>query len=164
MDDVPPVDGIAQGEGLRAASPMTLALAAARAAGEQGEVPVGAVITALDGRILATAHNRMGRDRDATAHAELLCMRQAAQLSASGRLENCDLWVTLEPCTMCAAAASLFRIRRICFGAYDPKGGGVDHGPRVFQTMPNAFRPEIVGGVQERESRKLLQTFFQNLR
>ncbi len=143
---------------------MALALAAAREAGACGEVPVGAVIMDVHGSVLQVSGNRMCRDRDASAHAELLAMRAAAPRFSAGRLETCDLWVTLEPCTMCAAAAALFRIRRIYFGAYDPKGGGVDHGPRVFETMPHAFRPEIIGGIQELESRALLQTFFRELR
>ena len=146
------------------AAPMDLALAAAREAARLGEVPVGAVVTGGSGTVLAVSANRMRADRDASAHAELLAMRMAAKAAPHGRLENCDLWVTLEPCPMCAAAAGLFRIRRICFGAYDPKGGGIDHGPRIFQTMPHVFRPEIIGGVQESESQRLLKAFFRERR
>lgn len=147
---------------------MGLALAAARQAGRDGEVPVGAVVTDQTGRVLAVAGNRMIADGDASAHAELLAMRMAAKRletnAGRGRLADCDLWVTLEPCAMCAAAAGLFRVRRLIFGAYDPKGGGVEHGARVFATSPNAHQPEVMGGLQETESASLLQDFFQRLR
>jgi len=168
--EVPPLDALAQGalaQGTRipaGRAPMDLALDAAREAARLGEVPVGAVVTDAAGLVLSVAGNRMCASRDAAAHAELTAMRKAAQLTRHGRLENCTLWVTLEPCPMCAAGAGLYRMRRICFGAYDPKGGGIDHGPRVFQTMPHGFRPEIIGGIQERESTTLLQTFFRMLR
>jgi tRNA(Arg) A34 adenosine deaminase TadA len=97
---------------------------------------------------------------DAAAHAELLALRAAAAARGSPRLDGCDLWVTLEPCPMCATAAALFRIRRILFGAYDTKGGGIEHGPRIFATAANLHRPEIVGGLRETDSASLLREFF----
>ncbi len=143
---------------------MDRALAEARAAAARGEVPVGAVVLAPDGTVLAAAGNRTEGDCDAAAHAELLALRDAASRLGAPRLPGCDLVVTLEPCPMCAAAAGLFRIRRLVFGAYDPKGGGVEHGPRVFATAPFLHRPEIVGGVREREAAALLRDFFAGLR
>lgn len=141
-------------------SPMRLALDQARAAAARGEVPVGAVVTAPDGTVLAAAGNRVEQDNDPTAHAELLALRHAAARLGSPRLAGCDLHVTLEPCPLCAQATSLFRIRRLVFGAYDPKGGGVEHGPRVLQAASCLHRPEIIGGVREGECAKLLQDFF----
>ena len=147
---------------------MGLALDAARDAAARGEVPVGAVVTAPSGGVVAVAGNRMVTDRDPSAHAEMLAMRMAAkQILGDGqgaRLSGHDLWVTLEPCAMCAAAAGLFRIRRIIFGAYDPKGGGIEHGSRIFATSPHLAAPEIVGGVREEESAGLLRDFFAGLR
>ena len=140
--------------------PMTAALEEARAAALRGEVPVGAVVLAPDGTVLARAGNRTEADHDASAHAELLAMRAAAQRLGTPRLVGCDLVVTLEPCPMCAAAIGLFRIRRLVFGAYDPKGGGVEHGPRVFETAGAVHRPEVIGGVREREAGALLRAFF----
>lgn len=140
--------------------PMDLALQAAREAAARGEVPVGAVVTDAAGNILAIAGNRTESDYDAAAHAEILAMRAAAAGRLSPRLDQCDLWVTLEPCPMCATAASLFRIRRILFGAYDPKGGGIEHGPRMFATVHNLHKPEVVGGLRESESVSLLRDFF----
>jgi len=139
---------------------MDLALAEARAAAARGEVPVGAVVLGPDGTLLAQAGNRTEADSDASAHAELLALRAAAQALGSPRLVGCDLYVTLEPCPMCAAAASLFRVRRVIFGAYDPKGGGVEHGPRIFEAASCLHRPEVVGGVREREAAALLRGFF----
>jgi tRNA(Arg) A34 adenosine deaminase TadA len=139
---------------------MALALRAARDAGIRGEVPVGAVVTGAAGEILAIASNRTEADCDASAHAEMLALRAAAAARGSPRLESCDLWVTLEPCPMCATAAALFRVRRVLFGAYDPKGGGVEHGPRIFATTENLQRPEVVGGLRESESAALLKQFF----
>ena len=144
--------------------PMSLALHHARAAAAQGEVPVGAVVTDADGRILAAASNRTEQDHDASAHAELLALRAAAAGRGSPRLPDCDLYVTLEPCPMCAHAISLFRIRRLVFGAYDPKGGGVDHGARVFQAPSCHHRPDVVGGVRETEAAGLLRGFFRDRR
>jgi tRNA(adenine34) deaminase len=139
-------------------APMDLAIAEARAAASRGEVPVGAVVCAGDGRILASAGNRTEAGRDASAHAELLALRAAAAARGQPRLPDCDLFVTLEPCPMCAHGISLFRIRRLIFGAYDPKGGGVDHGARVFQASSCHHRPDVVGGVREAESADLLLT------
>ena len=132
----------------------------ARAAASRGEVPVGAVVLGPDGALLARAGNRVEADRDASAHAEILALRAAATVLGSPRLVGCDLFVTLEPCPMCAQAASFFRIRRLVFGAYDPKGGGVEHGARVFDAASCHHRPEIVGGVRETEAAGLLREFF----
>jgi tRNA(adenine34) deaminase len=139
---------------------MDQALAQARAAAARQEVPVGAVVLGPDGTILATAGNRTEADSDPTAHAEILALRAAAALLDSPRLPDCDLVVTLEPCPMCAHAISLFRIRRLIFGAYDPKGGGVEHGARVLDASSCHHRPDIVGGVRETESAALLRDFF----
>jgi tRNA(adenine34) deaminase len=140
--------------------PMALALAEAEAAGARGEVPVGAVVLGPDGAVLARAGNATEAQADASAHAELLALRAAAAARGEPRLPDCDLVVTLEPCPMCAQAISLFRIRRLVFGAYDPKGGGVEHGARVFDAPSCHHRPEVVGGVREREAQTLLRTFF----
>jgi tRNA(adenine34) deaminase len=148
----------------RSEDPMHLALDLARLAAQQNEVPVGAVVQAADGTILATAANRSEQDNDASAHAEILALRAAAAIRHSPRLPDCDLFVTLEPCPMCAQAISLFRIRRLIFGAYDPKGGGVDHGARIFQASSCHHRPEIIGGVREAEAASLLRDFFQQRR
>jgi tRNA(adenine34) deaminase len=147
-----------------AAEAMQQALDEARAAATRGEVPVGAVVVGPGGAVLARAGNRTEQRNDPTAHAEILALRAAAALRASPRLPDCDLVVTLEPCPMCAHAISLFRIRRLIFGAYDPKGGGVDHGARVFDASSCHHRPEVVGGVQETASRTLLHDFFQGKR
>ncbi len=141
---------------------MERALREARRA--EGEVPVGAVVLGPDGAVLAAAGNRVERDHDASAHAELLAMRAAARRLGSPRLLGCMLVVTLEPCPMCAAAAVHFRIGRVVFGAYDPKGGGVDHGPRVFDQPGCLHRPEVIGGVREQECGALLRAFFQERR
>jgi cytosine deaminase len=127
-------------------------------------VPVGAVVLAPDGTVLAQAGNRVEAEHDASAHAELLALRLAAARLGTPRLVGCDLVVTLEPCPMCAAACSHFRIRRLVFGAYDPKGGGVDHGARVFAQPSCLHRPEVVGGVRETEAGELLRGFFSKLR
>lgn len=140
---------------------MAAALACARAADTAGEVPVGAVIVdAADGRILAAAGNRTEADHDPTAHAELLAIRSAARVKGSPRLAGCDLYVTLEPCPMCAQAIAFARIRRLYFGAWDAKGGGVDHGPRIFAQPTCHHRPEIYGGFREQEAAALLSRFF----
>lgn len=141
-------------------SPMEIALAEARAAAARGEVPVGAAVVAADGSVLARAGNRVEERHDASAHAELLALRDAAAARKASRLPDCDLFVTLEPCPMCAQAISLFRIRRVVFGAYDPKGGGVEHGARVFDAASCHHRPEIVGGLRETEAAALLRAFF----
>lgn len=139
---------------------MSRALAAARRAARAGEVPVGAVLVGPDGRVLAVSGNRVERDRDPTAHAEMVVLRRAARRLGTPRLFGCDLWVTLEPCAMCAAALALARIRRLYFGAWDPKGGGVDHGPRIFDQPTVHHRPEVYGGIRERECAALLRAFF----
>ena len=139
---------------------MEIALAEARLAGARGEVPVGAVVLGPDGAVLAQEGNRTEALCDAAGHAELLALRAAAQRRGAPRLPDCDLVVTLEPCTMCAAAIGLFRIRRLVFGAYDPKGGGVEHGARVFEAASCHHRPEVLGGVQETEAADLLRAFF----
>lgn len=137
---------------------------AAREAAERGEVPVGAVVLDGAGALLAVAANEVEATNDPSAHAEILAMRRAARLRRTTRLEDCTLVVTLEPCPMCAAAAVHFRLRRIIFGAYDPKGGGIDHGPRVIDHPGCLRRPEVIGGVRERENSLILKDFFQNLR
>ena len=140
---------------------MRLALQEAAAAAERGEVPVGAVVVEGEtGRVLARAGNRMEELGDPVAHAEMLAIRAAAATIGVPRLLACDLYVTLEPCTMCAAAISLARIRRLYFGAYDPKGGGVEHGARVFGMPTCHHRPEVYGGIEERAAGALLRRFF----
>ena len=136
-----------------------IALDEARAARDAGEVPVGCVIV-RDGAVLARTSNRTLRDRDPTAHAELLAIRAAAATLRSGRLTGCDLYVTLEPCTMCAAAMSLARIRRLYYGAADPKGGAVDNGVRFFANPTCHHRPEVYGGIGETHASELLRGFF----
>jgi tRNA(Arg) A34 adenosine deaminase TadA len=143
---------------------MSLALAEAHAAAARGEVPVGAVVTGPDGSVLARAGNEVEARHDASAHAELLALRAAATVRGDAHLTDCDLFVTLEPCPMCAQAASLFRVRRLIFGAYDPKSGGVEHGARVFDAPSCHHRPEIIGGVREIEAAALLRAFFAGLR
>jgi tRNA(adenine34) deaminase len=138
---------------------MDMALEEARAAAAAGEVPVGCVIV-RDGTVIARAGNRTLRDRDPTAHAELLAIRQAAAAIGSERLVECDLHVTLEPCTMCAGAMSFARIRRLYFGAADPKGGAVESGVRFFSAPTCHHKPEIYGGIGERDAGKLLTDFF----
>jgi tRNA(Arg) A34 adenosine deaminase TadA len=139
---------------------MEIALQEAAAAAARGEVPVGAVVVDDGGRVLACAGNRVEELSDATAHAELLALRAAAAARGEPRLPDCTLVVTLEPCPLCAAAASLFRVRRLVFGAYDTKGGGVEHGPRLFTAPGCLHRPEVVGGVRENEAAELLRRFF----
>ena len=141
-------------------SPMRLALAEAEAAGARGEVPVGAVLVDPDGHVLAATGNRVEADHDPTAHAEMLVLRAGIARLGAKYLEGCDLYVTLEPCAMCAAAIGLARLRRLYFGAYDPKGGAVEHGPRLFEQPTTHHRPEIYGGIAEREAATLLQDFF----
>lgn len=142
---------------------MEMALDEARAAADRGEVPVGAVVV-LDGRVLARAGNRVEELGDATAHAEMLALRAAFVALGNKRLDGCDLYVTLEPCPMCAAALSHARIRRVYFGAYDPKGGGVEHGPRIYGHATCHHRPEVYGGIREKESGELLVNFFKERR
>ena len=140
------------------------ALDEAAAAGARGEIPVGAVVVGPDGVVLARAGNRTEADNDPTAHAEILALRAVAELRGSPRLPDCDLIVTLEPCPMCAHAISLFRVRRLIFGAYDPKGGGVEHGARIFEASSCRHRPEVVGGVRETDAARLLRDFFREKR
>jgi tRNA(adenine34) deaminase len=138
---------------------MAIAMDEARAAGARGEVPVGAVVV-LDGEVLAQAGNRTLADKDPTAHAELLAVRAAAKKLGSERLTGCDLYVTLEPCTMCAAAISFARIRRLYYGAPDPKGGAVDSGVRFFAAPTCHHRPEVYPSVGESNAAALLRDFF----
>ncbi len=139
---------------------MLAAVAEAEAAAGRGEVPVGAVVLGPDGAELARAGNAVERWRDASAHAELLAMRLAAGRIGSPRLLGCTLVATLEPCPMCAGAAVHFRVARVVFGAYDPKGGGVEHGPRLFAQPRCLHRPEVVGGVNEAACGEVLRRFF----
>jgi len=139
---------------------MRIALEEARAAGQRGEVPVGCAIMRGD-EVIARAGNRTLADKDPTAHAEMLAIRAAAAKLGSERMTDCDLYVTLEPCAMCAAAMSFARIRRLYFGAADPKGGAVEHGPRFFTQPTCHHRPEVYGGISESEAAALLREFFQ---
>jgi len=141
-------------------TPMARALAEAEAAAARGEVPVGAVLVDAEGRVLAAAGNRVEAHRDPTAHAELLALRAGAARRGAKYLDGCDLYVTLEPCAMCAAAIAFARLRRLYFGAYDPKGGAVEHGPRLFQQPTTHHRPEIYGGIEEGRAAELLRAFF----
>ena len=142
---------------------MRLALAEAEAAAAAGEVPVGAVVT-RGSEILATARNRMRDGCDPTAHAEMVALRAAAVRLGSARLDQCDLWVTLEPCAMCAAAIALARIARLYFAAPDPKGGAVLHGPRLFNQPTCHHAPEVYGGIGEAAAAALLRDFFRERR
>lgn len=143
---------------------MALALEQAKAAAERGEVPVGAALVEESGAVVAAFGNQVEQDRDPTAHAEMLALRAGAARLGLKRLSSCDLYVTLEPCPMCAAAISLARIRRLYFAAYDPKGGGVEHGPRIFEQPTCHHRPEIYGGIGERRAAALLREFFRTRR
>ena len=144
--------------------PMDRALHLARAAAASGEVPVAALVLAPDGAVLAEAANRVEATNDASAHAELLALRAAAARLGTPRLPGCTLVVTLEPCPMCAAALVHFRIAHLVFGAYNPKGGGVEHGPRILAHPACLHRPGIVGGIQEQACGDLLRAFFTTLR
>ncbi len=142
---------------------MEAALALARQAAQAGEVPVGAIIV-RDGKVIGQGFNRPLTGLDPTAHAEIIAMREAAQNIGSDRLTGCDLWVTLEPCAMCAGAIAHARIARLYYAASDPKGGAVEHGPRLFEQDTIHHRPEIYAGICEREARDLLRGFFQERR
>ncbi len=142
---------------------MEAALAQARLAFEKDEVPVGAVIVE-DGKIISSAHNCNLTKKDPTAHAEILTLRKAAEIKGSSRLDNCDLYVTLEPCAMCAAAISLARIRRIYYAASDKKFGAVENGARIFASSSCHHKPEVYSGISEEESKKLMQDFFRSKR
>ena len=140
---------------------MDLALAEAAAAGARGEVPVGALLVdGATGQVLARSGNRVEELKDPTAHAELLAIRAASTSAGLKRLEGADLYVTLEPCAMCGAAISFARLRRLYFGACDPKGGAVEHGPRFFAQATCHHRPEVYGGIGERRAGELLRVFF----
>lgn len=141
---------------------MQIAFEQAAAAAQRGEVPVGAALV-RDGVVLAADGNRVEELRDPSAHAEMLVIRAAAQ-AGNGRLEGCDLYVTLEPCPMCAAVISLAKLRRVYFGAYDPKSGGVEHGPKVFDHSTCHHRPEVYGGMDENRAAELLRAFFRERR
>ena len=141
-------------------SPMELALQQARLAASREEVPVGAVIVGSDGAVLAAEGNRVEALHDPTAHAELLAIRAAAASLGTPRLAGCDLYVTLEPCPMCAQAIAFARIRRLYYGASDPKGGGVEHGPRIFAQPTCHHVPDIYSGLAESEAADLLTAFF----
>jgi tRNA(adenine34) deaminase len=143
--------------------PMRVALDEARTAAAAGEVPVGAVVT-RDGTVLGVGRNRMLADRDPTAHAEMVAMRAAAQALGDWRLDGCDLWVTLEPCAMCAGAIALARVSRLYFGAGDPKGGAVLHGPRFFTQPTCHHAPDVYPGIGEGEAGALLKAFFRERR
>jgi tRNA(Arg) A34 adenosine deaminase TadA len=143
---------------------MERALAEARAAAERGEVPIGAVIVGPSGEVLAVAGNRTEELNDPTAHAEMLAIRAAAAKLGAPRLVDCALHVTLEPCPMCAQAISFARIRRLFWGAPDPKGGGVEHGPRIFDQPTCHHKPELYPGIAEAEAGDLLRAFFRQRR
>jgi tRNA(adenine34) deaminase len=145
------------------AQPMQIALAEARAAAAAGEVPVGAVVT-RGGEVVAPGRNRMREANDPTAHAEMVALRAAAAALGTSRLDECDLWVTLEPCAMCAGAIALARIRRLYFAAPDPKGGAILHGPRLFAQPTCHHAPEIYSGMGEDEAAALLVAFFRDRR
>lgn len=146
-------------------SAMSLAIEEAKKADSCGEVPVGAVITHFrTGGIIVKEHNRVLSLSDPTAHAEILAIRSAGSLLGQARLSECDIIVSLEPCPMCAQAISFARFRRLIFGAYDPKGGGVDHGPRIFSWNSCNYNPEVIGGIDEQVSSALLKEFFKRKR
>jgi tRNA(Arg) A34 adenosine deaminase TadA len=145
------------------ADPMSVAFDEARAAAARGEVPVGAVVV-RDGRIVASSGNRPRELRDPSAHAEMLAIRQACEALDDERLSGCDLYVTLEPCTMCAGAISFARIRRVYYAAHDPKGGAVDNGVRFFDQPTCHHAPEVYGGIRESEAAVLLREFFEERR
>ena len=144
-------------------APMDRAFAEAQAAAARGETPIGAAIV-REGRVIASAGNRTIGDRDPTAHAEVLAIRAACQALGNERLADCDLYVTLEPCAMCAGAISFARIRRLYFGASDPKGGAVENGPRFFAQPTCHHAPEVYGGIRETDAAQMLRTFFRERR
>ena len=152
------------GTGFPPSPMMAQALLLARQAAEAGEVPVGAILTAADGTVLAQAHNQTRTLPDPTAHAEILVLREAALRSGNERLNGCTLWVTLEPCPMCAAAISFSRIRRLYFGAGDPKGGAVENGVRLYESPTCHHAPEVYGGLRETDAAALLRDFFRERR
>lgn len=139
---------------------MKEALLEAKAASQRGEIPVGAILVNAQGEIIAKSGNLCEATHDPTAHAEIIVIREAAKKLGDTRLPECDLYVTLEPCTMCAAAISFARIKRLYFGAYDPKGGGVDHGAKFFDQATCHHKPEVYGGIEEENCAVLLKDFF----
>ena len=144
---------------------MSLALVQANLALKNGEIPVGAVIVdPIEKVVLASSGNRVVSDSDPTAHAEILVIRETAKVLGSYKLEGLDIYVTLEPCAMCASAISISRLRKLVFGAYDPKTGAVDHGPKIFSQKTTHHKPEVIGGVRERESSVYLRDFFRLMR
>lgn len=143
---------------------MQAALEEAMAAAARGEVPVGAIIVSAAGNMVARSGNRVEELADPTAHAEMLAIRAAAAKLGSVRLADCDLWVTLEPCAMCAQAIALARVKRLFFAAYDVKGGGVEHGARIFHQPTCHHRPEVIGGIREEDASRLLRRFFADRR
>lgn len=149
---------------MRSSGWMARALAEAETAATRGEVPVGAVLVGPDGAELAADGNRVEELKDPTAHAELLVLRRGAAALGTPRLVGCDLWVTLEPCPMCAQAIAFARIRRLYYGADDPKGGGVVHGPRIFASSSCHHRPEVYGGLDATRAAALLRGFFRRRR
>lgn len=144
---------------------MEQALLEAKNAFSKDEVPVGAIIVdGVTGNVLASAHNEMYHRKDPTAHAELLAIQRACFKKGESRLENCDIYVTLEPCPMCAQAISFSRLRRLYFGAYDPKGGGVDHGAQIFNAPSCHHVLEVIGGLEEQKCSQILVNFFEKIR
>lgn len=144
---------------------MECALEEAQQALEKGEVPVGALIVdRAENKIISQAHNQVEALKNPLAHAEMLVLEDALQKKSKEELSSCDLYVTLEPCPMCAQAISFSRVGRVFFGAYNPKAGGVDHGPHIFESSSCFHKPEIVGGLLERKCQRLLKDFFSNLR
>jgi tRNA(adenine34) deaminase len=142
---------------------MQMALDSARKGAEAGEVPIGAVVV-KDGEVISRAHNTPRGSRDPTAHAEILAIREAARMLGNERLDGCELWVTLEPCAMCAGAIAHARIARLYYAASDPKGGAVEHGARVFEQAQCQHRPEVYSGMGEAEASELLRAFFRERR
>ncbi|MDR1475155.1 MAG: nucleoside deaminase [Holosporales bacterium] len=144
---------------------MKIAIEQAKKAKELKEIPVGAVmVSAKSKQVLSTGHNTVYKDRDPTAHAEINIIRKTSKTLGTTKLDMCDMYVTLEPCAMCAAAISLARIKRVFFGAYDVKGGGVEHGVRFFSAEMCLYAPEVFGGLMEIECRSMLEAFFSELR
>jgi tRNA(Arg) A34 adenosine deaminase TadA len=144
---------------------MLAAIEQAKKAFAMGEVPVGAVVVdSTSGEVIAAAHNLTESSKDPSAHAEILAIKQACLKNRQPRINACDLYVTLEPCPMCATAISFARIRRVYFGAYDVKGGAVDHGVKIYNNQPNLYVPEVYGGIEEQECAKLLKDFFKDKR
>ena len=145
-------------------TPMDHALEQARAAAALGEIPVGAVITDASGAIIATGHNRTEEQQNPAAHAEFIALQAATAARGQKYLSDCTLTVTLEPCALCAGAIAAFRVQKLVFGAYDPKSGAVEHGPRVFSPATTHHKPEVIGGVRDSDCSALLAAFFADLR